>query len=58
MMESPTFNEASLRRPTEARTRISRETFDRDKALSECPAHMRPTFEELFRRIDKLEMAI
>ena len=58
LMESPTFNEASLRRPTEARTRIVRETFDRQKCLEECPVHLRPTFQELFDRIDKLEMAI
>ena len=58
MMESPTFNEASLRRPTEARTRIAREVFDRQKALEECPAHMRVVFEDLFDRIDKLEMSI
>lgn len=58
MMESPTFNEASLRRPTEARTRIAREVFDRQKALTECPPHMRPVFQELFDRIDKLEMSI
>lgn len=58
MMESPTFNEASLRRPTEARTKIAREVFDRQKALDECPAHMRPVFQELFDRIDKLELAI
>ena len=58
MMESPTFNEASFRRPTEARTRITREVFDRQKALNECPIHMRPIFEELFERIDKLEMSI
>ena len=58
MMESPTFNEASLRKPTEARTRIAREVFDRQKALTDCPEHMRPIFEELFTRIDKLEMAI
>jgi hypothetical protein len=44
MMESPTFNEASLRRPTEARTRIAREVFDRQKALEECPVHLRATF--------------
>ena len=48
MMESPTFNEASLRRPTEARTRIAREVFDRKKALEECPTYMRPTFVDLF----------
>ena len=58
MMESPTFNEASLRRPTEARTKIAREVFSRDEALAQCPPHMRPTFEELFARIDKLELQI
>lgn len=58
MMESPTFNEASLRRPTEARTRIAREVFDRQKCLEECPEHMRTLFQDLFDRIDKLEMAI
>ena len=58
MMESPTFNEASLRRPTEARTRIPREVFDRQKSLEECPAHMRAVFQDLFDRIDKLEMSI
>ena len=58
MMESPTFNEASLRRPTEARTKIVREVFDRQKALEECPEHMRAVFTDLFDRIDKLEMSI
>ena len=58
MMESPTFNEASLRRPTEARTKIAREVFDRQKALEECPVHMRAVFTDLFDRIDKLEMSI
>lgn len=58
MMESPTFNEASLRRPTEARTKIAREVFDRSEALAQCPSHMKPIFEELFTRIDKLELSI
>ena len=58
MMESPTFNEASLRRPTEARTKIAREVFDRNEALAQCPPHMRSIFEELFARIDKLELSI
>lgn len=58
MMESPTFNEASLRAPTEARIKIAREVFDRKKALSECPEYMRPTFVDLFQRIDDLELAI
>lgn len=58
MMESPTFNEATLRRPTEARTRIAREVFSREDALAQCPPHMVSIFEELFARIDKLEMSI
>ena len=58
MMESPTFNEASLRKPTEARTKIAREVFSREEALAQCPSHMKPIFEELFMRIDKLELSI
>ena len=58
MMESPTFNEASLHRPTEARTKIAREVFDRSEALAQCPPHMVPIFQDLFDRIDKLEMSI
>lgn len=58
MMESPTFNEASLRRPTEARTKVAREVFSREDALAQCPPHLVPTFEELFKRIDRLEMQI
>ena len=58
LMESPTFSEASLRRPTEARTRVAREVFDRKKTLSECPAHLVPVFEDLFKRIDSIELAL
>ena len=58
LMESPTFSEASLRRPTEARTRIAREVFDRKKTLSECPAHLVPVFEDLFKRIDTIELQL
>lgn len=58
LMESPTFSEASLRRPTEARTRVAREVFDRRKTLSECPPHLVPVFEDLFKRIDSIELAL
>lgn len=58
LMESPTFSEASLRRPTEARTRIPREVFDRKKALSECPPHLKSVFNDLFKRIDTIELGI
>ena len=58
LIEQPTFNESTIQRPTEARPRIVRETFDRSKALRECPTHMIAVFEDLFRRIDELEICI
>ena len=58
LMESPTFSEASLRRPTEARTRVAREVFDRKRTLNECPPHLVPVFEDLFARIDRIELAL
>ena len=58
LMESPTFNEASLRRPTEARTRVAREVFDRKKTLKECPEHLVPVFQDLFDRIDYIELQL
>lgn len=58
LIEQPTFNESAIQRPTEARPRIVRETFDRSKALKDCPPHMIAVFEDLFRRIDELEICI
>lgn len=58
LIEQPTFNESTIQRPTEARPRIVRETFDRSKALRECPPHMVAVFKDLFRRIDELEICI
>ena len=58
LMESPTFSEASFRRTTEARTRVAREVFDRKKTLKECPAYLVPVFEDLFNRIDYIELTI
>lgn len=58
IMESPTFNENQFKRPNEPQTKITRENFDRKKTLSECPEHLKPIFEDLFARIDALELAI
>lgn len=57
MMESPTFNEASLQCHP-APTRITQEKFSRSRALKECPESMRPTFEALFRQIDEIDLSI
>ena len=58
LMESPTFNEAVLKRPTEARPRIKREVFSRSEALSRCPESMQQTFIDLFAQIDELDLCI
>ena len=58
LVESPTFSEASFRRSTEARPRVAREVFDRKRTLNECPSHLVPVFEDLFRRIDYIELTI
>ena len=58
LMESPTFSEASLRRPTEARTRVAREVFDRKRTLQECPPHLVSVFKDLFARIDYIELTL
>lgn len=59
LMESPTFNEASLM-PLEsiAPTKIKREVFSRKEALSKCPDYMVDTYRNLFRHIDELDLMI
>ena len=59
LLESPTFNEAAL---SSADSQIPmkqvRETFSRKEALAQCPSHLIPTFTELFRQIDRLDLLI
>lgn len=58
LMESPTFNEASLRPLSSVPLKVKREVFDRKEALRECPDYLRPSFETLFEQIDDLDMCI
>ena len=58
MMESPTFNETSLRNSSVPPTRIKRENFSREDALKKCPESMRQTFLDLFYQIDELDLCI
>ena len=58
MLETPTFNEATIRHPSEARIKTTRETFSRQEALAECPPHLIPVFEDLFKRIDAIDLGI
>ena len=59
LMESPTFNEASLL-PLDAvaPTKIKREVFSRKEALAKCPEYLVETFTNLFRQIDELDLEI
>ena len=59
LMESPTFNEASLL-PLEmvAPIKVKREVFSRKEALSKCPDYLVDTFKSLFQQIDELDLTI
>ena len=58
LMESPTFNEASLSPLTGVVYKTKREVFSREEALKKCPDYLVPTFRDLFRRIDELDLTI
>ena len=59
LMEQPTFNEAALQ-PLAAGPPLKqkREVFSRKEALAKCPDFLVPTFTELFRHIDELDLTI
>ena len=59
LLESPTFSEASLSSlDSQIPMKQPRETFSRKDALAKCPPHLIPTFTELFRQIDRLDLLI
>lgn len=58
LMESPTFNEASLQDMSAPVLKVKREVFSRDEALAHCPENLKPIFINLFRTIDSLELKI
>lgn len=56
LLESPTFNEATLLLPKN--TKKVRETFSRSEARAQCPSNLLPVLEDLFHRIDILDLTI
>ena len=58
LLESVTFNENTIQTPTLARPKKVREVFNREQALNDCPDFLRQTLEDLFIRIDTLELGI
>lgn len=58
LMESPTFNEASLQPLGSVRYTQKKEVFSREEALEQAPDYLKPQFLNLFREIDKLDYQI
>ena len=58
LMESPTFNEASLSPIGAVRYTSKKEVFSREEALEQAPDYLKPQFITLFREIDKLDYQI
>ena len=58
LMESPTFNEASLSPIGAVRYTSKKEVFSREEALEQAPDYLKPQFVTLFREIDKLDYQI
>jgi hypothetical protein len=60
LRESPNFNEGKLRPITAPPLRIQTEEkrFSREKALQSAPSYLRGAFEDLFRRIDHVDLLV
>ena len=58
LLESPTFNENNIVIPTAARPKVQKEVFSRSKALASCPEELKPVFQNLFGRIDRLDLLL
>ena len=58
LMESPTFNEASLMSLDSVPMKPKREVFSRSEAIAKCPEYLLDTLRALFQRIDEIDLAI
>ncbi len=58
LIESPTFDENTIMRPGEVRTKITRTVFSRDEARRNIDVSLLPQLEALFRQIDETDLII
>lgn len=58
LIESPTFDENTIMRPGEVRTKITRTVFSREDARRNIDASLLPELESLFRQIDETDLII
>jgi len=58
LVESPTFNESSIRGPSNPPSKIPREVFSRSRTRQTAPPYILKVFEGLWRKIDETELLI
>ena len=58
LLETPTFAESELKRPEDPIYKFPKEIFSRSDVLAQCPAYLENVLNDLFRRIDTLELQI
>lgn len=58
LIETPTFNENVIVRPSAARVKVVKETFSREQALKNCPPELVDDFKRLFREIDETDLVL
>lgn len=58
LIESPTFDENTIMRPGDVRTKITRTVFSRDEARARIDKSLLPQLEALFRQIDETDLII
>ena len=58
LLETPTFAESELKRPEDPIYKFPKEIFSRSDVLAQCPAYLENVLNDLFHRIDTLELQI
>lgn len=58
LIESPTFNENTLRRPSDPPSKTIRTVFSRSQTRKNAPPHLLGDFEALWRQIDETEFLV
>ena len=58
LLEDPVFSENSLRPLTAPQLKVTQEKFSRSKARKNAPDYLLPIFEDLWRRIDTIDLIL
>ena len=58
LLEMPGFTEQMIRSPQQAVLKVPREVFSRSKARAQAPPHILELFQELWQKIDRVDLLI